>query len=260
MRTTSSAIIKGIFGLQLLIGVALVAGDISAGLPTWTPQPRAPHLDQPVRPGDQTRRFEPQQLPDVPNRPFPPTTDMPDRLMLLDTELDGRNVLRLLGMIAPGDGDRVGALLAERFKAEDAPEALLVHSPGGSVTDALALGRKIRDLRVATEIAPGDVCLSACPYLFAGGIERTVQPDGSLGVHQHYFGENVVQPAFLAVEDIQRGQGLVMGHLAEMGLDPLLVQHALMTPPEAIYIFVTEELERYRIVTPPEGEGNGSPI
>ena len=259
MNASPSTVIKGIFALQLVIGVALVAGDMNAGLPTWSPQPSAPELDQPVRPGDQTRRFQPQELPDVPNRPFPPTPDMPTRLMLSDAELDGRNVVRMVGTVAPGDGDRVAALLANRFKAEDAPEALLLHSPGGSVGAALALGRVVRDLGIATEIAPGDLCLSACPYLFAGGATRTVQDGGSLGVHQHYFGENIVQPAFLAVEDIQRGQGQVMAYLSQMGLDLRLMEHALMTPPESIYIFVTEELERYGIVTPPEGEAAASP-
>lgn len=70
-----------------------------------------------------------------------------------------------------------------------------------------------------------------------------------VGVHQHYFGENTVLPAFLAVEDIQRGQGEVMGYLDEMGIDLRLMQPALATPPDAIYILVREELERYGLVT-----------
>ena len=251
MNASPAAVIKGIFALQVVIGAALVAGDMNAGLPSWSGQPRAPEMDQPVRPGDQTRRFRPEQLPDAPNRPFPPTPDMPTRLMLEDAELDGRNVVRMVGSIAPGDADRVPDLLADRFGADTPPETLLLHSPGGSVTDALALGRAIRDLGIATEIAPGDVCLSACPYLFAGGVQRVVQEGGAVGVHQHYFGENTVQPAFLAVEDIQRGQGQVMAYLAQMGLDPLLMQHALVTPPDAIYIFVADELETYDIVTSP---------
>ena len=68
-------------------------------------------------------------------------------------------------------------------------------------------------------------------------------------MHQHYFGENIVQPAFLAVEDIQRGQGLVMAYLAEMGIGLGLMEHALMTPPDEIYILLREELEAYALVT-----------
>ena len=252
MSNASGRVIKGIFGLQLAIGLALVAGDLSLGVPSLPGRDRAPAMDQPVRPGDQTRRYRPRDLPDTPNRSFPATPDMPDRLVLEDTTLDGRSVVRMTGSIAPGDADRVPDLLSERFEAEDPPEALLLHSPGGSVEDALALGRTLRSLDLTTEIASGDVCLSACPYLFVGGARRVVDRDGSVGVHQHYFGENTVQPAFLAVEDIQRGQGRVMAYLDEMGIDPLMMQHALGTPPESIYVFIPEELERYGVTSPPE--------
>ncbi len=75
--------------------------------------------------------------------------------------------------------------------------------------------------------------------------------DGYVGVHQHYFDESTVLPAFLAVEDIQRGQGLVLEYLIEMDIDPRLMRHALVTPPEQIYILTPEELSDYRMVTQP---------
>ena len=253
MTATPGTVIKGIFALQLLIGVALVAGDLSVGVPGLPSGPRAPAMDQPVRPGDQTRRYSPRDLPDVPDRPFPATPDMPPRLVLEEAALDGRDVLRMVGTIAPGDGERMAELLERRFATDSAPEALLLHSPGGSVDDALSLGRQIRRLGLTVEIAAGDVCLSACPYVLAGGRSRRIDPEGSVGVHQHYFGENTIQPAFLAVEDIQAGLGRVMGYLDEMGLDPMLMRHALATPPDAIYILVAEELERYRVASPDDG-------
>ncbi|MEL6809414.1 MAG: hypothetical protein AAFO97_16700, partial [Pseudomonadota bacterium] len=55
-------------------------------------------------------------------------------------------------------------------------------------------------------------------------------------------------PAAFAVEDIQRGQGEVMTYLDEMGIDPLLMQHALSTPPDEIYVLLPEELERYGFI------------
>ena len=100
-----------------------------------------------------------------------------------------------------------------------------------------------------TEMAAGDICMSACPYVLSAGVERRVAEGAFVGVHQHYFEENTALPAFLIVEDIQRGQGEVMTYLAEMGVDPLLMQHALVTPPEAIYVFLRVELVTYRIIT-----------
>lgn len=252
MTATPARAIKGILALQILIGAALVAGDMSFGVPGLPGGGRAPGMEQPVRPGDQTRRYEPGALPERPNTPFPRTGDMPERLTLEEVELAGRSVLRMVGTVAPGDGARIPDLLAERIAARDPAPTLALHSPGGSVNDALEIGRAIRALDLATRVTAGGVCLSACPYILAGGTRRSVSPDGSVGVHQHAFGESTVLPAFLAVEDVQRGQGRVMEYLAEMGVDPLLMRHALATPPDSIYLLLPEELDRYRLSSPPE--------
>jgi hypothetical protein len=117
------------------------------------------------------------------------------------------------------------------------------------VADALRIGTRIRAEGIATGVDAGDLCLSACPYALAGGVLREVGPGGMVGVHQHYFGENTVLPAFLAVRDIQAGQAMVVGYLAGMGIDLRLMQPALATPPEDIYILTVAELERYRLIT-----------
>jgi hypothetical protein len=98
----------------------------------------------------------------------------------------------------------------------------------------------------------GEICLSACPYMLAGGATREIAPEALVGVHQHYFGENTLLPAYLAVEDIQRGQADVMTFLDDMGIDPLIMQHALSTPPDEIYILLPAELIRYGFVPDPE--------
>jgi hypothetical protein len=41
--------------------------------------------------------------------------------------------------------------------------------PGGSLEDALAMGRLIRDKGMATEVEAGATCASSCPLVFAGG-------------------------------------------------------------------------------------------
>ncbi|WOI57070.1 hypothetical protein [Palleronia sp. LCG004] len=252
MRVGASGILKGILGLQIVIGGLLVLGDMGPSLQGLRFSPSAPRLDQPVGPGDQTRRYRPSDLPkESPGAPFPPTGDMPRRLTLSEITLDDGPALRLVGQIAAGDGARMTETLGNRF-ADGAPRQVYLHSPGGSVADALELGRFLRDEDATTRIAEGDVCLSACPYMLVGGSERLVDDAGSVGVHQHYFGQNSVQPAFMAVEDIQRGQGQVMEYLVDMGIDPRIMRHALVTPPDEIYILLPEELEEYGVTTPPD--------
>lgn len=248
LRLGPGALIKGILGAQLAIGLLLVGGDMAAGWQGigWRPAP--PKIDQPARPGDQTRRYRPFDRPARPDgTPFPITVDMPDRLSVETLTIDGAQALRLVGQVAPGDGLRI----AERLD-EAAPRQIFLNSPGGSVSDALELGRHLRAGEFDVSVARGDICLSACPYMLAAGVTRDVDAEGVVGVHQHYFGENIVQPAFLAVEDIQRGQAEVMIYLDEMGIDPLIMRHALATPPNEIYVLLPDELRRYGMITAAE--------
>ena len=56
-------------------------------------------------------------------------------------------------------------------------------------------------------------------------------------------------PVFLAVENIQRGQGRTMAHLIEMGIDPGVMIHSLTTPPDDIYVLVEDELIASKMAT-----------
>lgn len=232
---------------QLGIGVLLVLGDMQAGqlaLPRFAPD--APRLDAPVRPGDQRRVFAPDR-----DRPaVAPARDpgtLPDRLTLSLTE----GYWRLEGAIAAGDAERI---IPQIDAGEPSVESLILQSTGGSVGDALEIGRHLRARGITTRMLAGEICLSACPYMLAGGASRDIAPEALVGVHQHYFGENTLLPAYLAVEDIQRGQADVMRFLSDMGIDPLVMQHALSTPPDEIYILLPEELRRYGFLPAPQTE------
>ncbi|MBM9595500.1 hypothetical protein [Roseitranquillus sediminis] len=85
--------------------------------------------------------------------------------------------------------------------------------------------------------------------MLAGGVERRVSRAAAIGVHQHYFGQNVVLPAFLAVSDVQAGQAEVMDFLDEMGVSPLLMIPAMTTAPDDIYILLESELEDFALAT-----------
>ena len=243
-RGPVARVLMGILIFQLGLGGLLVIGDMQGlRLPQFGPS--APRLSEPVRPGDQRRTFRPDRDRPV-VQPARNPGQLPERLVLTAT---GDGAYRLEG----GIGDEAAARIIDLLDAADpAPEMLTLQSPGGSVSDALALGRHVRAQGIATQMLAGEFCFSACPYVLAAGVQRTIDPDASVGVHQHYFGENVFLPAAFAVEDIQRGQGEVMTYLDEMGIDPLVMQHAMSTPPDEIYILLPDELERYRFILPSE--------
>lgn len=246
-------ILRWVFGLQLVFAAVLLGSDLLRVLPQIAFPSAAPDITQPLGPGDQTRRYAPRDI--TPrtarpgSRPIPVTEDMPSRLLFEFVRWQDQPTVTITGEIAPGDAARFAEFITD---LAETPVQAFLNSPGGSVTDALAIGREMRRYEIATAMTASDICLSACPYILAGGVARTVEDGALVGVHQHYFGENTALPAFLAVEDIQRGQGDVMVYLAEMDIDPLVMQHALVTPPDEIYLLTAEELMRYGFTPTPE--------
>lgn len=244
-------VLKAMLVAQCALAALVVAGDLPGSIQGMLPAmtPTAPAIDQPVRPGDQTRQFDPDRAPlDLPENPYLPADQrMPPQLVFSKVET-GENAGKVLinGKIADGDADHFARWL-EGLTPE--PTGFLLNSPGGEVQEALEIGRKLRETGLSVTVPTNAICLSACPYMLAGGEERIVSRSATVGVHQHYFGENTYLPAFLMVSDIQSGQAQVMTYLSEMGIDPLLMAKALVTPPGDIYVLVPDELEKFRLAT-----------
>lgn len=245
MAMTAKTGLKAIFGLQLGIASVLLAQDFAAVAPQIRWPTSAPAVSDPVAPGDQTRRFDPDEMrrPPMPGIPMEGAANMPKRLFFEERPEGGT---RIVGAIKEGDGDRFAEWLERQ---PEPPETLWLHSPGGSVRDALQIGRLIREKGVDTAMDDGAFCLSACPYMLMAGTERRVHAGAKVGVHQSYYGQSTVLPAFLAVEDIQQSQAVVLRYLTEMGIGLGIMEHALSTPPDEIYILLPEELEAFAVVT-----------
>ncbi|MDR7123952.1 hypothetical protein [Pseudotabrizicola sp. 4114] len=244
----SARVLQAMLVAQVALAGLIVFGDFSRVLPDLFRANPAPPAAVPVRPGDQTRRYAPRDLPrDLPAGPgFPRSDDVPARLQFTEITVDGARTVLLEGAIEPGDAARFADYLEQRAAV---PEQIALHSPGGSVTDALEIGRMIRAAEVPTLMPAGAACFSACPYILAAGTERRVSRTALVGVHQHYFGESTLLPAFVAVESIQHGQGEVLDYLDEMGIDLRLAARAMQTPPANIYILVEDELTDFALAT-----------
>lgn len=100
------------------------------------------------------------------------------------------------------------ATVREALKRHAGVRLLLVHSPGGHVESAMALGRLVRQNKLSIVVArtieencfnspvsclagqparaipQKGYCVSACVHLLAGGTERAVLADGYVGVHR----------------------------------------------------------------------------
>jgi hypothetical protein len=62
-------------------------------------------------------------------------------------------------------------------------EILILGSPGGLLDEGLQIGRIIHDHKLATRIPGKGVCVSACNFIFLGGVIRTIEVGGKFIVH-----------------------------------------------------------------------------
>lgn len=246
-------VVRTCLALQVGVAVLLVVGDAWRDIPYVFDQEIETVPTPPVTPGDQTRPFVPVSVPggvDPATRLGSPVR-LPDTLSrrlefrLDQTEVFGR-VLLLTGEIAEGDGRRFESALRD---ITPPPNHVALHSPGGLIEEAIRIGRHVRSQGIATLVTADAACLSACPYILAGGVRRVVSRSGWVGLHQSYFGQDSVLPAVLAVRGLQELQGETLEYLDNMGVDPLILVHALKTPPEDIYILVGSELTDHGMAT-----------
>lgn len=171
-----------------------------------------------------------------------------------------RWTIYLDGFIDTGAAARLGRLLDRK---QIARATVHFNSPGGHLVEAMELGRMIRQRGYDTSVAArspdsylprAGACYSACPFAFAGGVQRSLEPGSALGVHR---ARNRVP-----VPDEGVFQGVVSGqagdYLAEMGVSEQLLVFMAAAPHDAIRELTPQDAERLRLVNsvaPPTGEG-----
>src|SRR5712671_294458 len=142
-------------------------------------------------------------------------------------ELVSGGKLMATGTITPGSSQSFAAEIERRG---DYVRTVVLNSPGGSVVDALAMGRLIRERKFATEVEAGKYCASSCPLVFAGGIERRAGDRATIGVHQVAAIKTAAKgPPRDEMSIVQTVSARCARHLGEMGVDIRVWVHAMET-------------------------------
>jgi hypothetical protein len=162
-------------------------------------------------------------------------------------ELVGGGELMATGTITPGISENFAAEIGKRG---DYIKTVVLNSPGGSVADAMAMGRLIRERKFATEVEAGKYCASSCPLVFAGGVERRSGDKPVIGVHQVAA---LSSPAAIVVRDemgvAQNISARCQRYLGDMGVNLQVWVHAMETPHDKLFVFKPEELKSLNLVT-----------
>lgn len=240
-----------------LLGASVLAvgSDLShliATAPDGAPgsQRIEPSVVEPAEPGDHLRPYLPRTMPLAPGRSRPslpgleraPTGADMAAPMTFHMGADGEAAA--VGTIAPGTAARFDAFLAAHDRAV---ATIHLHSPGGSVSDALAMGRALRAAGVDTAVPAGGYCASSCPLVLAAGLHRRAGERAYVGVHQAYAAAGATGNLMRGMSQGQSVSALAQAHLRAMGVDPALWIHAMATPPAQLYVFTPDQLTRYRL-------------
>jgi hypothetical protein len=150
---------------------------------------------------------------------------------------------------------------------------IVLDSKGGSVLGAIALGRAIRSLNLATTVGrvreqaghdgkakrawvwPRGECQSMCPFVLLGGVKRSIPPEARVLVHQIWLGDrrDDAAAATYSAEDlvlVQRDIGRLVQYTLDMGGGGELLEVALRIPPwEPMRMLSRDELRRTRLDT-----------
>jgi hypothetical protein len=94
---------------------------------------------------------------------------------------NGQTRLVVWGGVEHGDSSRFRDALEQTPKP--IAEILIVGSPGGDLEEGLQIGRIIHASKLATHIPSGSQCVSACNFIFLGGLIRTIDVGGKFVVH-----------------------------------------------------------------------------
>ena len=154
---------------------------------------------------------------------------------------------------------------------------ILIHSPGGSVPDAIAMGELIRSEGLAVAVArtliancperaprcPGGTgraitggakCASACVLALAGGVERLAGPAARIGVHQMTTVVKETKGAAGLVSTRKFYEQLdvdavVSAYLAEMGVGDPVMELTRKTPAASVRWLSLADLKASHLAT-----------
>lgn len=213
-----------------------------------------PFVMMPPKQRDQVRPYLPKTTPRrrsgkppvIPGYAKPPSHKLMAAKMVFKRGPKGR--ASAVGRIEPGTAQAFA-----QFIEGQAGEikTLYLHSPGGSVSDALAMSKLIREKKIVTVVGNNAYCASSCPIVLSGGTRRLIGKTAWVGVHQVFAADPQSGGGGLAT-GLSQGQTIsarVQQHLVDMGISPEAWLHAMRTPSDQLYVFTTEEMLRYKLAS-----------
>jgi len=162
------------------------------------------------------------------------------------TECGGH--ILLIGSIKKNDSLTFESLI--RFIRNNCDEIrnfhIVLNSDGGDVSEAMKIGRLIRENEFATGLPANSKCYSSCVLLLVAGINRFII--GNVGIHRPYFSNLNSNETVANIQIMRRNMtNQIKEYLDFMDINTSLIDLMMATPPEQMKILSSEEIDFYRI-------------
>jgi hypothetical protein len=255
LEHAEETVLRWIFRSAVLVGIGVLAVDLASlngwivySDPATTPteiREDAPALKLPSLPNIVPSILAPLLPGDKRLAPLPQPEGATAQPMTF--ELIGGGRLMATGTITPGI---LQSFAAETERHGEYIKTVVLNSPGGSVAEALEMGRLIREKRFATEVEAGKYCVSSCPLVFAGGVDRRADDKATIGVHQVTAVRSAANgPPRDEMSVAQNISARCQRYLGDMGVSLQVWVHAMETPHDRLFVFRPDELKSLNLVT-----------
>ncbi len=149
------------------------------------------------------------------------------------TSKEGRDVVLLSGDITAGDSERLRALITASNQASRMVSGIRLSSGGGQLLEAAKLADTVREARIATVVANGAYCASACFVVFAAGTEKYASYQAKVGVH------GASDTTGKAAGDATVAMAKIV---KDMGVPPSIIGRMVVTAPDQMVWLSPDEL------------------
>lgn len=108
-----------------------------------------------------------------------------DALGLAEYNIDGRcRAIALNGDISGGEAQHFIPRMIAAAERCGSNVIVMRSMPGGSVTDAIAIGEMVRAREYVTALLPDSLCASACGLIYLAGVQRYWRANGRFVIHR----------------------------------------------------------------------------
>ena len=147
------------------------------------------------------------------------------------------------GRLDQNDGSKFASSVKQTELMGASVTAVSLNSPGGAVLAGAAIARLVKEKRMISQVADGNLCASACFMIFAAGKERQSGKNSQIGVH------SAVEPGLGETDGAKSSTIDMVRFLSELDVPPQILGKLVTAKPNEMSWLTADDLQALRVQT-----------